>query len=70
MLYDWLNDQCDIIEIPLTGGRGVKSDNERFSGENVCVVRPFALHQFGILVMLSHLQHILPADDEKEEAKE
>lgn len=55
-----------IIEVPLTGGRGVKPDNERFSGENICVIRPFALHQLRILVTLSHLQHIRPAEAKEE----
>lgn len=45
----------------LTSGRGVKANNERLSGEDICVIGALRL-DLRILILLLHLQHIVSVE--------
>ena len=55
-----------ILKGPLTRRRGVKPNNERFSGENVCVIGALCL-RFVVLVMILHLQHVVSEEHYKQQ---
>lgn len=47
----------------LTCGRGVKADDERLSGENLCFLGAISL-QFRMLIVIFDLQQVVPGDDD------